>query len=162
MDVPFSEALKSSLAPGNVLDDGVYDVEVKKAEPTTTKNGKLSFRLGLKVLSGPHANAGFTHRITYSPENPTALGFFFRDMAGFGVTQERFAEDPDPKQLASELVGNRARVTVRAKDPNSPFTNVEDVEYLGDASNPAEAASLTASAPAPSAGQAPASPQVPW
>ena len=64
-----------------VLPAADYDMKVVKAEAKQTKTGKLSFALRSEVTSGPYKGRLIFSNLTLSPENPTALGIFFRQMA---------------------------------------------------------------------------------
>jgi hypothetical protein len=95
---------------------GEYDVEVATAEAAKTggNNGgtKDKIKVKFKIENGPHAGKSLFNDFVLSPENPNALGFFFRHMAALGLTREYFQGNPSLPVVAAALVGRRCRVKV--------------------------------------------------
>lgn len=98
-----------------VLPAADYDMEVVRAEAKQTSNGKVMFALRCKVTSGPYQNRLVFSNLTVSPENPTALGIFFRQMAAIGISKEFFTNNPSDSQVAEALKGRafRGQVAIR-------------------------------------------------
>lgn len=154
----FSDVLDAAVDVGKPIDDGVYNAVVTKAEATTTKKGKLAFKVSSKVTEGPKANTPITQWVNFSPESPVALGFFKRDMKGYGASPEYLATDPDPQEVADRLVGSLVEITVKARDEESSFVNVADVKYLGKSGENNMVPNVAAVAPSPAPAPAPAAP----
>ena len=141
--VNFKDALASAIDVTSPVPDNTYDVQVVTAEAGTSKGGKLQFKVNYKVLHGEQANRAITQWITFSPENPQAAGFFFRDLETLGIPKAYFESNPEPSEVA-RLVTERAphlKLTVdstrKGSDPR--FTNVTRLAAL-DANGPAAAA----------------------
>lgn len=109
---------------------GEYDAIVDTAEvaKTSGNNGapKDQIKVKFKVESGPHAGKALFNNFVLSPENPNALGFFFRHMAALGLTREYFQGNPPLTQVAAALLGRRCRVKVSVRIWNEEERNQID------------------------------------
>lgn len=155
----------------SVLPQADYDLQIVKSEAKMTKTGKVMFAVQCKVTSGPYANRRVFTNIVVSPENPTALGIFFRQMAAIGISREFFANNPSDSQVAEAMVNRefRGQVGIRAyqgqdKNEIKSFSRISKSENAGPAGPPAPmtAAPSPTNAPpaqaAPSPAPAPATP----
>lgn len=104
---------------------GEYEVEVAAAEAVKTKSGdKDMIKVQFKALSGPMKGKGNCFsQFVISPENQTALSFFFRHMRALGLDQEFFKAGPAMPQVAKALVGRRARIKVEIRQWNEQDQN---------------------------------------
>ena len=97
---------------------GEYDVVVDKAEATQSKGSdtappKEMIKVWFRVTTGPQAGkGGIINRFTLSPDNPTALGFFFRELGHLGLDEAYFKAQGQPRmaQIAADLVGRQCRI----------------------------------------------------
>lgn len=114
--IDFGKALQDAKgASFEALPIGDYDVEVAKAEATTSSNGKPMIKTTMRVVSGPYEKRPIINNFVMSLENPTAVAIFFRHMKCFGLTEEFFASlgsGGSLDQVASALVNRRARLTL--------------------------------------------------
>lgn len=94
------------------IPDGDYDFVVTKAEVKQTQNGKTMYVLENTVSGGPHNGRKVWARLIVSPENPNALGYFFRDMAALGLSTEFFGGNPSDNQITSSLQNVQFRAQV--------------------------------------------------
>ena len=92
-----------------------YDFEITKSEAKQSGNGKQMWKITCRVISGPYQGRLVWSQLVLSPENPTALGIFFRQMAAIGIGKEYFAKDPSDHQLAEELIGKKFRGQIGIK-----------------------------------------------
>lgn len=128
MSVNFAALLDAMGGAVEVLPIGVYDVAVNTAEPAQSGTGKLMYRVKFVVESGPYVNRPIHNNFTVSPENPNALRFFFRHMATLGLTNEYFAQNPAPSDVALALLGRRCRLQITHRQWNGQTQpNVADV-----------------------------------
>lgn len=115
---PWGQLVKEAGDQGDdfeILPAADYDMEVVGAEAKQTSTGKVMFALRCKVTSGPYENRLVFSNLTVSPENPTALGIFFRQMAAIGISRDFFTNNPSDSQVAEALKGRafRGQVAIR-------------------------------------------------
>jgi hypothetical protein len=92
---------------------GTYDATVFSAEAKTTSNGKDQVVVRFQIVGGPNGGRKTAPRnLVVSPENPNALGFFFRDMRSLGLGNDFFAKEPSMQAIAAALVGRPCRIEV--------------------------------------------------
>lgn len=82
-----------------------YNFEITKSEAKLSGNGKQMWKITCKVTDGPYKNRLVWSQFVLSPDNPTALGIFFRQMSAVGIGKDYFAQNPSDHQLAEELIG---------------------------------------------------------
>lgn len=142
-----------------------YDVQVEKAELTTSSTNKPMIKVVLQVMSGPQAgNRKVWTQFVFSPDSPFALQMFFKNMAAFGLDEKFFDSLPegDPEVglnlVAAQLTGCTARALIAPRTFNGTDRDnvVEITAPQGGASRPAVSV-----APAPSTSSAPAGPPTP-
>jgi len=109
---------------GGPIPNGTYRLRVAKAEVTKTKdNTKQKIATQFKVVEGPHANATLFNDFVLSPENPKALGYFFRDMKTLGFGDDYFASNPPLARLASEMLNREVMGVVGTRIWNEQEKN---------------------------------------
>jgi hypothetical protein len=109
-----------------------YDVQVVSAEAKPSSTGKLMISVRFQVLSGPQAGRPVYNNFTLSPENPQALGFFFRHMKVLGLDENFFRSNPAPEQVAESLKGRQCRIKLGQKPYQGEMrNNVERISPLG-------------------------------
>lgn len=114
--VQWQDLLKAAGEGGlTPLAPGEYDMYVDSATAKQSSSGKDMIALRFKVESGPHEGRPVHSNIVISPESTAALGFLFRKMSAFGLSQDYFEKNPTLEQVAEELENRRciADVTVR-------------------------------------------------
>jgi len=99
----------------STLPNGTYSVSVAKAEAKKTGTQKDKISVRFVVEDGPNAKASVFNDFVISPDNGTALGFFFRHMKALGLGPEFFATNPTIHQVAAALVGKRCQVEVSTR-----------------------------------------------
>lgn len=160
--VNFAELLQQAGPVGEPVPDGSYDVACVQSEAKTASTGRPMIVARFKVLTGPHANRVIVNNFVLTVENPTALGFFFRHMAVFGMGNDYFAANPPLEQVAAQILNRQARVTLQT---NNGRQNANAWEAIpggtlsaapAPAATPGPAAAYPAPAPAPAAAPAPA------
>ena len=112
MTVNWDDLLKvageSGLTPPPI---GEYDVVIDKTEAKKSSTNKDMIKVWFRITSGPNqGRGGIINQFTLSPENPTALGFWFRDMDTLGLTEDYFKGHPSIAQIANDLVGRTCRI----------------------------------------------------
>lgn len=142
-----------SAIPANEYDLVVATAEVARTNANNEGGAKDQIKVKFKVENGPHAGKAVFTNFVLSPENPNALGFFFRHMAALGLTREYFQGNPPLTQVAAALVGRRCRGKVSIRLWNEEERNQIDkiLPPIGAATGPIPAAP----------GSAPPVPQVP-
>lgn len=103
-----SDLLNAAKAEGlggasEVLPDGPYNVEVRKAKPGASKNGKAQFSVLLGVVDGPYAGKTTWINQTLTPDNPASVRIFVSTLLALGVPEAAFAGEADPSQLAAHI-----------------------------------------------------------
>lgn len=112
----WDDLLKTADEAGfSVLDQGDYDVRIKTAEAVkAASSGRDMIKVNMEVVAGPHkGKGGIFNNFVLVPENPQAVGFFFRNMATFGLDRNYFAAKPSMAKVATDLVGRTARITIK-------------------------------------------------
>ncbi len=119
------------------LADGWYECVVEKAEATTASTGSPMIKTTLQVTSGTHAGRKLWTQFVFSPDNPNALIFFFRNMAALGLgesffdslTQQGLDVDSSMLAIAQSIGGRQVRVrTAIRKFNGSDRNNVEELQ----------------------------------
>jgi hypothetical protein len=136
------------------LPDGDYNFTVLEGTAKVTQSGKTMFSLKAQVDDGPHAKRLVWDNLVVSPDNPTALGIFFRKMTAMGLAKEFFDSNPSNAQIEQAMVGRKFRGQVGSRTYNGNKRN-EIKNYYTTANAAATAAPRTAAAPAPVAPPAP-------
>lgn len=110
----WTELLTEAGDAGNYdpLPDGDYDFIVGESKAQQASTGKQMYVITARVETGPYANKPVFHNFVLSPDNPNALGFFFRNMGVFGLSREFFASNPSDFQVAEALKGRRFRAQI--------------------------------------------------
>lgn len=104
-----------SEATNEVLPAGAYDLVVIKADAKMTSTQKEMFALTMEVETGAHAKRRVWTNMVISPDSPTAMGIFFRQMAALGLDRKFFASEPSNDAICRALTGRRAKGTVGIK-----------------------------------------------
>ena len=96
------------------IPEGDYDTECVEAKVKPTKDGKKKmYEVKMKIVGGAHNGRFVWDNIVLTTDNPNALGFFFKKMAGFGLTADYFkTQKPSDERIVGDLRGRRARVKV--------------------------------------------------
>lgn len=137
------------------IPDGDYNFTVLEGVAKVTQSGKTMFSLKAQVEGGPHNKRLVWDNLVISPDNPTALGIFFRKMTAMGLNKDFFDRNPTNAQIEQALVGRKFRGQVGSRTYNGNKRN-EIKNYYPVATT------ASASAPeAPAVAQAPAAPPAP-
>lgn len=96
------------------LPEGDYDFEVVDSKTKPTKDGKKKmYEIKAKVIGGAHNGRFVWDNIVLTTDNPNALGFFFKKMAGLGLTPDYFrTQKPTDEQIVSTLRNRRFRAKI--------------------------------------------------
>ncbi len=138
---------------------GTYGAKVFSAEATKTGSGKHQLKVKFEIIGGPHGGRKVPNNFVYSPENGTALGFFFKHMRAFGLGNDYWValdgayQTPEDgfKKAAADLIGRECQVVVGEREWGGEMReDVKDVRppIGGAASAPSIAPSPFASASA--------------
>lgn len=139
------------------IPDGDYNFTVLEGVAKVTQSGKTMFSLKAQVEGGPHNKRLVWDNLVISPDNPTALGIFFRKMSAMGLSKDFFDRNPTNAQIEQALAGRQFRGQVGSRTYNGNKRN--EIKNYYPVAN---AATTTASAPAaPAVAQAPAAPPAP-
>lgn len=115
MDINFNQLMAEAGEGFQPIPPGPYTVECEKAEAVKSSTNKPQIRVTLRVLGGPHNGRKVFDQFTLTAGNPTALGFFFDNMAAFGLGRDFFSQlqmdDPMP-YVAQMLLGRQCNVAV--------------------------------------------------
>lgn len=130
---------------------GSYLCEIVKAEATLTNNKKDMFKVRFKVMQGPHAGKIIFNNFVISPESEGAMKWFFGHMRALGLNADYFKAEPAPSQVAIDLVGRQAMVTVEQGKPyrGQPTIDVSKIEAVAGAPQPVAAAPIPSPTAAP-------------
>lgn len=117
---------------------GTYSCEIVHSEATTTNNGKDMIKVRFKVVEGMHAGKVIFNNFVISPESSGAMKWFFGHMRALGLPAEYFKAEPAPAQVATDLLGRRANVTVKQGKPykGQPQIEVEKIEAIAGVPQP--------------------------
>lgn len=121
-----------------VIPAGEYEAVVKTAEKKTTGTGKDKIAVRFSVTSGPSEGKSVFNDFVISPDNGTALGFFFRHMKALGLGPDYFAANPDLVKVAADLVGRNCVVVVGIRQWNEEDRNeIKGIKPSGSAASAA-------------------------
>jgi hypothetical protein len=155
----FNQLLKEAKA-GAAWPVGDYDFEVADAVAKKTSNGDKEMVVAkLRCLVGPYANKTVTNNFVLSPDSPTALAIWFRQMNAFGLDDSFFAQIGSTSNLApvaEALKSRRARITIGHRTWNGATQN--DVQAVKPIDGPANTLPAGNVPPAPPAGTVPPPP----
>jgi hypothetical protein len=113
----FSDLTKAADDAGfTVIPKSDYDLEVVTAEAKQTGTGKHKISVRFKVISGPYAGKSVFNDFVISPDNGTALGFFFRHMKVLGLDRGYFDTNPPLTAVASSIIGRRCTGSVSIRE----------------------------------------------
>lgn len=98
-----------------VLPAADYDLKIIKSEAKQARTGKLMYAITCEVTEGPYKGRKVWSNIVLTRDNPTALGFFFRNMAAIGIDKSYFMQNPSDSQVADALLGREFRGQVAIK-----------------------------------------------
>lgn len=150
------------------LPDGDYDVKVIDSKAKIASSGKTMYVLTCEVQSGPHRNRRLWTNLVVSPENPSALGYFFRNCANMGVPASFFASDPSDAQVAEAFKGKLFKAAVTSRVYQNQMRNeIKGIfppstgAFPGTAAPPPSGAAPWAAPPPAAAPAPPAPPSVP-
>lgn len=128
------------------LPKGRYNVEVTKAEAVKASTGADMIKATLTVTDGPHKGRNLWTNFVLSPEKPFAMNLFFKNMNGFGLNGDFFAQleqtgapiEQDLVTIANTLIGRRASGDVdirmfkeQERNEIGNFTSVAGDDPLG-------------------------------
>lgn len=125
MSMTFGQLMQAAEEAGGSFDtlpEAEYNVEIVEAEYASASTGKPMIKVTFKVMDGPHAGRKLWNNFVMTTDNPNALRFFITHMKNLGVTDQWFASasalPPEQalRQLAPQLVGCRAQVTVKHRE----------------------------------------------
>jgi hypothetical protein len=143
------------------LPEGMYNVKVDKAEPTkASSSGADMIKTTLVVEDGPHSGRRLWTNFVLSPESPFALNMFFKNLGGFGLGEDFFAEleasgasvETSISVIADALVGRTASGSVTVRQWQGQDRNEINNFVIGGSA---------AGAPASASGANPGGPPVP-
>jgi Predicted membrane protein len=137
-----------------VIPAGEYEAIVKSAEKKTTGTGKDKIAVRFSVTGGPSEGKSVFNDFVISPDNGTALGFFFRHMKALGLGPDYFATNPDLTKVAADLVGRNCVVVVGIRQWNEEDRN--EIKGIKPSGSAASAAGPVAAGPQPTAQPQPA------
>src|SRR5690606_13361445 len=117
------EAEKTAPLEFKALEPGDYDLIIEKAEHRVSQKGKDEYNVTARVESGPFANRKVFNTWYVSPESPTAMGIFFRQMGVLGLTKDFWNTNPSDDQICAALTGKRFIGTLKKSEYNGKERN---------------------------------------
>ena len=112
------------------LPDGDYDLVVLEGTAKVTQSGKTMFALKAQVETGAHAKRLVWDNLVVSPDNPTALGIFFRKMHSLGLGKDFFDRSPTNAQIEQAMIGRKFRGQIGSRTYNGNKKNEIKNYYL--------------------------------
>jgi hypothetical protein len=141
---------------------GDYDVVVSDVKVQTTNSGKDSIVVHFQVITGPSQGRKIRNQFTISPDNPNAVGFFFRHMAALGLPREYFNQNPTLPQVAQTLLNRPCKIKVTHREwGGATRDNVESIMPAQLAAGVPQSPQPNGQAPAPVPPAAPTAPIAP-
>ncbi len=165
-EIDWAELVKDAdLAPQNFqpIPPGDYDFKVIGVEEKTTSSNKTMFKVKAEIQTGSYAKRLVWDNITISPENPNAMGFFFRKMGALGLTKEFFASRPSNAAIIAGMSGRPFKGRVEIESYNGQPQNKLKAYSAASQSAvspgyPAPQGAAPVAPPAPPQGYAPSQP----
>lgn len=161
----WQQLLQDSGGAYEPLPIGDYDVQVDKAEATTSSTGKPMFKVTFKVITGPHNTRLVRTQFVVSADNPNAMAMFFTHMNAMGLDKNFFNANPTNEQVAYALLGRAACISIQHRvwegrqQMDVRSVKAPRVQAPPTASSPLPPPAPATSAPAPA--PAPAVPPMP-
>ena len=159
-DTTWGVALKTAAEGPQPLPPGTYDFRCKSAKHQKASSGRDMIVAVLEVVTpGPLAGKTAWNNFVLQPEREVSMGYFFSDMAGFGLPREWFAQtlanSPINEQsctyIAQQLPGRYVKADVKLQANDSSRNDIKNFRAVDNA--PA--------APPPAGGGMPAAPGIP-
>lgn len=110
------EAEKSGPLEFKALEPGDYDLVIEKVEHRLSQKGKDGYNATCVVESGPYAGRKVFNTWYVSPESPTAMSIFFRQMGVLGLNKEFWNANPTDDQICAAMAGKRFIGTLKKED----------------------------------------------
>jgi hypothetical protein len=109
---------------------GKYTVRVKKAEATTSGNGKLMYKLTLEIINGPKTGSTLWTNVVLTVDNPKAVFMFFVNLQALGISKEYLKQDPAP--VPATVAAKMVNAVIEIEVDHKPWQGVdrEDVKIL--------------------------------
>lgn len=116
-DVNWANLIADSEDAFALVPKGKYNVRVKKAEATTSSNGKLMYKLTLEIISGPKTGSTLWTNVVLTTDNPKAVFMFFVNLQSLGISKEYLKQDPKPapETVAAKMVNAVIEIEVDHK-----------------------------------------------
>ena len=134
---------------------GDYNLTIKEAAYQRAQSGRDMWKITTEVIDGPHARRRVWNNLVLVPENPNALGMFFRKMGALGLTQEFFAQSPDVDTIARAMLGRSFRGQVTQREYQGKISNEIQMFYPISAQPGVAPTAAPVAAPAPAVAPAP-------
>lgn len=98
------------------LPDGVYDFLITDAAYRPSQSGKDGYNITAQVESGPYKKRTVFNTFYVSPDSPSALGIFLRQMSVLGLDAAFFQREPSDDQIVAALKDKRFRGAVTTSE----------------------------------------------
>lgn len=142
------------------LPDGVYDFLITDAAYRPSASGKDGYNITAQVESGPYKKRTVFNTFYVSPDSPSALGIFLRQMSVLGLDAKFFQAEPSDDQIVAALKDKRFRGAVTSSEWQGKKRNeLKTVENPNPA--PASGVPVVASGPSVQSISVPSAPSVP-
>ena len=146
-----------------VLDDGVYELQVKTGKVVESSTGKPMIRAVFNVLSGPSAGKVVSTDIVLTTDNEQALNIFMRKLQNLGVDPANYVQydqDTALAMIAQAIQGAVITTKIGHHTWNKQVRNDVDLLSPQKIAQPAGSGPVAA-APAAPAAVAAETPEVP-
>jgi hypothetical protein len=94
---------------------GEFPATIVEAEATINSSDNPMIKCKFKIATGPYAGRPIYNNFNITPDSPGALRIFFQQMEALGLGEAFFDHNPQPHQIAQELVGKAATLTVGSR-----------------------------------------------
>jgi hypothetical protein len=108
----WNDLLNESKGQLDPVPDGEYPVKIIDARDDKSQTQKLMFRVKFQITEGPHQGRKIPNQFVVSDDNPMALAIFFRHMEAMGLDANFFAADPNPSQVADNMLNRECRIVL--------------------------------------------------
>ena len=123
MSLNWSQLMQDAGNPAELIPDSDYAAVIDSCLHKQSKNGKDMYVAKWKLVSGPYAGKTLYHNLVISPESPNAMQMFFKQMNTLGLDAAFFGMNPTHEQVATNLIGRQAVISVGHKTWNNEARN---------------------------------------
>lgn len=110
------QANEAGFGPEELYQPGPYTGVVVNSNAGNSQGGKGQVGLRIQFEGGVHDGKAVWANQTLTPDNPDAMGAWFRTFAALGIDNSVWATNPSLEEIANRCIGRRVRFTLKHRE----------------------------------------------